>query len=107
MRRRLPVLPEIPEALHALYPEGAMWSVDEDGNIDWMPENEKPKPEDSVVQAKLAELREIWHKEQLYINQRVTEYPEYDEQLDMLFHLGYDGWKAAIQEIKDKYPKPE
>jgi hypothetical protein len=107
MRRRMPGLPDIADALHALYPEGAYWSVDQDGNISWMDLNEKPKPEISVVQAKLDELTEIYNREQLYQNQRVSEYPEYHEQLDMLFNLGYDGWKAEIQKIKDKYPKPE
>lgn len=41
-----------------------------------------------------------------YIELRVIEYPRLEEQLDMLYHLGYDGWKAEIKKIKDKYPKP-
>ena len=45
-------------------------------------------------------------KPKSYIELRVAEYPRLDEQLDMLYHLGYDGWKAEIQKIKDKYPKP-
>lgn len=40
-----------------------------------------------------------------YIASRVNEYPSIEEQLDMLYHNGYDSWKSAIQEIKNKYPK--
>lgn len=32
-------------------------------------------------------------------------YPSIPDQLDILFHEGYDGWKAVIQAVKDKYPK--
>jgi hypothetical protein len=42
-----------------------------------------------------------------YKDSRIAEYPAITEQLDILFHQGYDAWKSIIQEIKDKYPKPE
>ena len=44
-----------------------------------------------------------------YIDNRVNEYPSIGDQLDMIFKagLGGDEFQAAIQEIKDKYPKPE
>lgn len=38
---------------------------------------------------------------------RKYNYPSIQDQLDILFHEGYDGWKKAIQEVKLKYPKPE
>jgi hypothetical protein len=38
---------------------------------------------------------------------RKFNYPSVQEQLDILYHKGYDGWKAAIKAVKDKYPKPE
>lgn len=40
-----------------------------------------------------------------YDKQRSAEYPLIQDQLDTLYHKGYDGWKAEIQAIKDKYPK--
>ena len=40
-----------------------------------------------------------------YVVQRQSEYPPIAEQLDTLYHGGYDAWKAEIQAIKDKYPK--
>lgn len=42
----------------------------------------------------------------LYQRQRATSYPSIQDQLDLLYHGGYDAWKAQIQAVKDKYPKP-
>lgn len=41
-----------------------------------------------------------------YAEKRSMEYPPLPEQLDMIFHGGIDAWKAKIQDIKNKYPKP-
>ena len=42
-----------------------------------------------------------------YKQQRVTEYPSIGDQLDALFHAGVfpADMAAAIQAVKDKYPK--
>lgn len=40
-----------------------------------------------------------------YVQKRISEYPPIAEQLDKMFHDGFDAWKAEIQAIKDKYPK--
>lgn len=42
-----------------------------------------------------------------YAKRRKQEYPSISDQLDILYHEGYDAWKAVIAEIKEKYPKPE
>ena len=42
-----------------------------------------------------------------YQRQRAAEYPSFADQFDLLYHGGIDAWKAAIQAVKDKYPKPE
>ena len=34
-------------------------------------------------------------------------YPSIQDQLDALYHQGYDGWKSMIDEVKTRYPKPE
>ncbi len=45
-------------------------------------------------------------KEELQVQQdRAFAYPSIPDQLDDIFHNGLDGWKATIQETKDKYPK--
>jgi hypothetical protein len=36
---------------------------------------------------------------------RASEYPSFADQFDLLYHGGFDAWKAAIQSVKDKYPK--
>jgi hypothetical protein len=41
-----------------------------------------------------------------YKTLRKKEYPPIQEQLDTLYHQGYDGWKASIDEVKNQYPKP-
>jgi hypothetical protein len=40
-----------------------------------------------------------------YKDKRAAEYPSITEQLDTLYHGGYDAWKAEIQAVKNKYPK--
>jgi hypothetical protein len=43
---------------------------------------------------------------QQYQYDRLNEYPSVVDQLDKIFHGGVDAWKAEIQAIKNKYPKP-
>ena len=52
-----------------------------------------------------AAVAELARKE--YQSLRAAEYPSFADQFDLLYHGGMDAWKAAIQAIKDKYPKPE
>ena len=46
-----------------------------------------------------------WVDPEQYKYQRANEYPSIADQLDSLYHKGYDGWKAEIEAIKNKYPK--
>ena len=48
-----------------------------------------------------------WVDPNAYKYQRAAEYPSYADQFDLLYHGGYDAWKAAIDAVKTKYPKPE
>lgn len=41
-----------------------------------------------------------------YKELRAREYPSYADQFDLLYHGGYDAWKAEIDKVKEKYPKP-
>lgn len=62
------------------------------------------------LEALKAELLNVEAAEQAvaYKEQRASEYPSIGDQLDMIFHagLGGDEFQAAIQAVKDKYPKP-
>lgn len=40
-----------------------------------------------------------------YMALRRAAYPPIEEQLDIMFHEGFDGWKNKIQAIKNRYPK--
>ena len=42
---------------------------------------------------------------QTYVEKRAMEYPTFADQLDLIYHGGIEAWKAAIQAVKDKYPK--
>jgi hypothetical protein len=40
-----------------------------------------------------------------YADRRAAEYPSFADQFDLLYHGGYDAWKAEIDAVKNKYPK--
>lgn len=47
-----------------------------------------------------------WVDPDTYKYQRASEYPSFADQFDTIFHQGIDAWKAQINAIKLKYPKP-
>jgi hypothetical protein len=94
----------IGDALHSLRPT-AEFSVS--GNsydgIEWYsPDVLKPTLEE--VTAEIQRLAAEYNNKQ-YQLLRAEAYPSIVDQLDKLYHEGYDGWKAQIKEIKDRYPK--
>jgi hypothetical protein len=40
-----------------------------------------------------------------YVDLRLAAYPRIGDQLDTMFHKGFDAWKSEIQAVKTKYPK--
>ena len=67
--------------------------------------------EQTVVELTAEEIAELQAAEAArvaaipYTEKRREAYPSIPDQLDLLFHGGYDAWRAAIQAVKDKYPK--
>ena len=98
---------DITKAIISLRPE-AIWSLDGDtyDGLTWYDENELPPPTEEEVQTEIERLQAEYEYNQ-YQRDRASEYPPIKEQLDTLYHQGYDGWKARIDEVKNKYPKPE
>lgn len=47
-----------------------------------------------------------WVDPDAYKTQRAKAYPSIADQLDTLYHQGYDGWKATIEAVKTEFPKP-
>lgn len=66
-------------------------------DVEW--HSDDPPTEQEVLDA-LAALENLEYREK-----RAAEYPSFAEQFDLLYHGGYDAWKQAIQDVKDKYPK--
>jgi hypothetical protein len=83
------------KAIYKLYPQvvtidDGTGAFDKDGN---------------KVEINLA-LVNAWIDPEAYKYKRATEYPSFAEQFDTLYHGGYDAWKATIDSVKAKYPKP-
>ena len=78
------------------------WTMSNPEDYDTLVWNETAceKPTKEFLDMKLAGARAN------YAQHRNREYPSIQDQLDILYHGGYDAWKAVIQSVKDKYPKP-
>lgn len=64
------------------------------------------KPTEQEIATKHNEISLEYNNAE-YQRNRVKEYPSFSDQFDLLYHGGYDTWKAAIDEVKTTYPKPE
>jgi hypothetical protein len=73
--------------------------------ITWKDEHETTEQERQAIQAELARLQAEYAAKE-YQRNRAAEYPSFAEQFDTLYHGGYDAWKATIDSVKAKYPKP-
>lgn len=69
----------------------------------WNDSAEKPSKEFLENKLDLIKGSQLTSIQQL----RAKEYPSFADQFDLLYHGGYDAWKAAIDEVKTTYPKPE
>ena len=83
------------KAIYKLYPQvvtidDGTGAFDKDGN---------------KVEIDLA-LVNAWIDPEAYKYNRAAEYPSFADQFDTLYHGGYDAWKATIDSVKAKYPKP-
>lgn len=98
---------KISAAIRSLVPN-AVFSIENDSydTISWDEVNTSEMPSKEQILREQQRLESEWQKNE-YQRLRRPEYPSIEEQFDMLYHLGYDGWKVEINKIKDKYPKPE
>jgi hypothetical protein len=97
----------VPEALESLVP-GAKWAVPNNdySKIQWSyipPGVTTPSPKE--IDDEIERLQEEYERNK-YQRLRAKDYPSITDQLDILYHEGYDGWKGKIDRIKRKYPKP-
>ncbi len=83
------------EALTSLKPN-AKWTLI--GNKLIWADTEQSEPSEEEIQAEIVRLE--------YARNRKEEYPEIADQLDYMYHNGFEKWKTdRIDPIKDKYPK--
>lgn len=97
---------DLAAALVSLRP-GATWTLNGENyqGLEWL-DKTQTKPTLEECQAEMARLKADYDSKQ-YQRDRKSEYPTIADQLDTLYHQGYDGWRAEIDAIKTKYPKPE
>jgi len=88
------------KAILNLYPEGKF-------GHSGTPESIEPLEDFDVTLVK-AEFEKVKVEYESTQYQRDRQYPSIGDQLDMIFHagLGGDEFQAAIQAVKDAYPKP-
>lgn len=93
------------DALNSLRP-GAEWTCGQTyDSIVWL-DQAQTLPAEAEITAEIARLEALYVQNE-YQRQRAREYPSWEDQMDLLYHQGYEGWHAAIKAVKDKYPKPE
>lgn len=90
------------DALQFLRP-GAEWVLRGD-TLEWL-DNEQTQPTEAEIQAEITRLEADYAAKQ-YQRDRAAAYPSFADQFDLLYHGGYDAWKAAIDQIKQEHPKP-
>ena len=94
----------IVDAILALDAKARVKVVGEDyDKITWFDDNPNKITVDQI-KTKKTELDKV-DKANEYKMQRKKEYPTIEDQLDDMYHNGFDKWKETIKAIKDKYPK--
>ena len=96
---------DITSVLLALAPNASFAVIgDTYEGIEWGETNSQTKPTEQEIEVKLAELK-YQEEVNVYQEKRKLEYPDWEDQLDKIYHDGIDAWKTDIKAIKDKYPK--
>ena len=73
-------------------------------DLEWLDTN-TTAPTDAEIDAEVALLQAEYEAKE-YQRQRATAYPSIADQLDTLYHGGYEAWKATITAVKEEFPKP-
>ena len=93
------------DAINKLYPE-VVTSVD---NKSYNSSRELVNVDEDAVALKTAELQAEYDAQE-YARNRSSEYPTWQEQMDMQYHDAVNGtntWQETIEAVKTKYPKGE
>ena len=90
------------EAIQSLVPSPKLVMKD-DEIIQWF--SSETQPTEEQITAEQTRLDGVYASNE-YQRQRQLEYPSLVDQLDKMFHSGFQAWKDEIQKVKNKYPKP-
>ena len=60
--------------------------------------------DEQAVQAEITRLEADYAAKQCH-RDRAAAYPSFADQFDLLYHGGYDAWKATILAVKEEFPK--
>ena len=100
--------PDRVDALFSLVPNCSFaWVGDEYSGLDWT--DERTKPTEDEINAEIKKLQDEYDAQE-YARNRSSEYPTWQEQMDMQYHDAKNGtntWQEAIEAVKTKYPKGE
>lgn len=88
-------------ALQSLRPN-AEWVLRGD-ELEWHSQDQT-QPTEEEITAEIARLQAEYDANE-YQRKRAAAYPSFADQFDLLYHGGYDAWKAAIEAVKQEYPK--
>jgi len=66
--------------------------------------NEAFDAQDNKVEINIDAVN-AWVDPEAYKYKRQQAYPSIADQLDILYHSGFDAWKSAIQAVKEEFPK--
>lgn len=91
------------QAILSLVPNAEV-SVTGNADVTWISPSTAPITE-AQINTEIVRLQAEYDAKQ-YQRNRSVEYPSFAEQFDTLYHGGYDAWKATIDSVKTKYPKP-
>ena len=96
----------ISTALSSLCPNCQYVIIDNSyDSIIWNSDNGMELPSYEEITLEINRLQAEYNSKQYQRNRKLA-YPSIEDQLDLLYHQGYDGWKAEILEVKNQYPKP-
>tara|TARA_R100001594_G_scaffold23138_1_gene44848 strand:- start:3110 stop:3409 length:300 start_codon:yes stop_codon:yes gene_type:complete len=75
-------------------------------DITWQKMNGESVPSESEITAEITRLDKVY-EDNKYQRDRAAEFPDWQTQLDYIFHHGLAKWKTDIvQPVKEKFPKP-
>ena len=90
------------KAILRAYPQAVSANA---GKQAWDADGKEIELDEELILQEIEKMKEEY-KAVEYQRLRKLEYPKIEDQLDLLYHKGIDGWKEEIQKVKDKYPKP-